>query len=66
MKQSQLLPTNKWFIEQRDVKRIALLVGGEERTLRNEDVGRVYVVSEKGDYIEDPPLKEEFENEEFE
>ena len=66
MLRSHKLPTNKWIIEQRDTRRVVLLKDGEEKVLTNAEVGMVYVVDSKGDYIEDAPLPEEFDLEEYE
>jgi len=56
--------TKKFSIRQSDVGAIILLKDLEERKITLEDVGRVYVVDAKGDYIEDAPQPRE-EDDEF-
>lgn len=56
--------TNKWEITSKDVGSVMLLAEGVERKIVQKDVGMIYVVNEKkGDYLEEPPLKEEFDEE---
>lgn len=55
--------TGKWQIEQKDVGKPLLLKDLTEIQVGKAHVGKVYVSHPKGDYLEDPPLKDEFAGE---